>query len=64
MEENISVGVLLPLAMFLEMDPADCLPFQVHETRETGQGGVVGAHIEFLSIQVYLEVFHHLHNIQ
>jgi hypothetical protein len=69
-EENISVGVLPPLAMFKckslfpEMDPVDCLPFQVYDIRETGRGGDFDVHMEFLSMQIFLEVFHRLHNSQ
>jgi hypothetical protein len=70
--ECICVGVLPSLVMFgyktvlleMMMDPAISLSFQVLETKQPCQGGVVSVLVELLSIEVFVEVFQCLHNSQ
>jgi hypothetical protein len=50
--------------IFLDtLDPLGCLSLQVLETEMPVQGEVVSARMEFLSIQVFVEVLH-LHSSQ
>jgi hypothetical protein len=50
--------------VFLEMNPAGYLSSHVVESKKPSQSGVVGAQVEFLSMEVVLEVCKSVHSSQ
>jgi hypothetical protein len=62
--------MLLPMAIFRhktelleKLDPVDHLSFQVLETKKPDKGGEFSSQVEFLSINVFVEVLC-IHNSQ
>jgi hypothetical protein len=60
--ECISVVVLLTLTVFRckvmllrTLDPTSCLPLQVLETQQPGQGRVISVQVKLLPIQIFVQ---------